>query len=494
MRSPKLSRREFLKLASLSLFSVVAAPTLRRFTLFCPTLSSSSSGLSAEQKQRLLEASRTFIAPDFESARQVALQIDFIEGPNEDASTMCGPLSVAILQAAGLLGAWVKGHDFWLADPSSNVQTFSDTFPESLYIWKQSDQPIAEFDFAKEPLQAGDVVYLHANPGDTYEHVFVVNRIDEDGRAYTVTNLFVTTGTIIDETMLYDPKQPGVGQLADWGNRSLRNKIGNTGRGGFNLWRVKDGRSLEFPADENSVQLRKRLDTLLRRANGDWYAAIKHVDGPLLYQFNPYASFHPASTIKVPVAMGFYQWLEDEGVSDWPAYLEEHGADGRSYAALLKAMLVDSEEEATETLVDSLGRAWLEEAWDGWGLKATHIDPRRSSATEILGLLEDLYTGRRLTARSNEAILSYMSTYTSNDATRIGLLRPRLPRGSIIYNKRGSLVDWPRVVADSAIIKLPDSACLFTMHGLGRGQATYESLEATLASAVQIFGDFLSAR
>jgi hypothetical protein len=85
-----------------------------------------------------------------------------------------------------------------------------------------------------------------------------------------------------------------------------------------------------------------------------------------------------------------------------------------------------------------------------------------------------------------------MSTYTSNDATRIGLLRSKLPRGSTIYNKRGSLVDWPRVVADSAIIQLPDTAYIFTLHGLGRGQASYESLEATLASAVEIFGDYLT--
>lgn len=492
MHSPNcLSRREFLKLASLGLFSVAAAPTLKRFPAIYPPPPFVFTGLSAEQKQRLLEASRSFIAPDFESARQVALAIDFIEGPNEDASTMCGPLSIAILQRAGLLGPWVQKHDFWLADPSTNVQPFADTFPESLYIWKQYDQPIAEFDFVKEPLQAGDIVYLHANPGDTYEHFFVINRVDEDGRAFTVTNLFVTTGTVIDETMLYDPDQPGVGQLADWGNRSLRNKIGNTGRGGFNLWRVKDGRSLEFPADENSRQLREQLDALLLTAAGDWYGSIKQFDGPLLYQFNPYASFHPASTIKVPIAMGFYKWLEEQGIDDWEAFLEEHGADKRSYASLLKAMLVDSEEEAAETLVDDLGLAWLEETWANWGLKATHIDPRRSSATDVSNLLEDLYAGRRLTSASNEAILALMSTYTSNDGTRIGILRPRLPRGSLIYNKRGSLVDWPRVVADSGIIELPDSAFTFTLHGLGKGQTTYEELQATLDAAVQIFGDFL---
>jgi len=493
MASPgNLSRREFLKLASLSAFSIAAAPTLRRPLPYCPPPPLSPSVLSAAQRQRLIEASHIFIAPEIEAAREMALKVDFIEGPYEDASTMCGPLSVAILQAAGLLGAWVVPHDFWLVDPDYSLQPLQDTFPESLYTWQWFETPTKDFDFFKAPLQAGDLMYLHAAPGDTFEHVLVVNRVDDAGRAYSVTNFFVTTGTVIEERMLYDPRQPGVGQFADWGNRQLKNRFGNTGKGGFRIWRVKDGRSLEFPADESSARLHARLDSLLLAADGDWYAAIKQIGGPSLYQFNPYASFHPASTIKVPIAMAFYRWLEEQDIDDWEDYLLEHGAGGRSYASLLRAMLVDSEEEATETLVEDLGVAWLEETWASWGLKATHIEPRRSSASELLNLFEDLYNGKRLTAAGNEAIMKYISTYTANDATRIGLLRPRLPQGSVIYNKRGSLVEWPRVVADSAIIELPDSAYTFTLHGLGRGQATYESLGNTLASAVLIFGDFLT--
>lgn len=492
MASPStFSRREFLKLASLSAFSVAGAPTLRRLLAYCPPPPFSTPVLSAAQQLRLIKAAQTFIAPEIDAAREMALKVDFVEGPYEDASTMCGPLAVAILKASGLLGAWVVPHDFWLVDPDYNLRPLHDTFPESLYTWQSFETPLKDFDFSKTPLQAGDLMYLHAAPGDTFEHVLVVNRVDDRGRAYSVTNFFVTTGTIIEERMLYDPQQPGVGQFADWGNRQLKNRFGNTGKGGFRIWRVKDSRNLEFPADENSARLRERLDALLLPADGYWYAAIKRIGGPLLYQFNPYASFHPASTIKVPIAMAFYQWLETQEINDWKTYLAEHGADGRSYASLLRAMLVDSEEEATETLVDDLGAAWLEETWANWGLTSTHIETRRSSATEVLGLLEELYNGKRLTAASNEAILRYMSTYTSNDATRIGLLRPRLPKGSVIFNKRGSLVEWPRVVADSAIIQLPDSAYIFTMHGLGRGEATYESLEATLDLAVQVFGEFL---
>lgn len=492
MATPKnLSRREFLKLSSLGIFSIAATPALRRFPSIYPPPPNESAVLTIEQQRRLVTASRKFIASEMGAARQVAMDIDFVEGPFEDASTMCGPLSVAILRQAGLLGAWVKPRDFWLVDPKINLQPLMDTFPESLYAWKSYTTPLKEFDFSSAPLQAGDFMYLQAAPGDTFEHVLVVNRVDSLGRAYSVTNLFVTTGTIIEERMLYDPQQPGTGQFVDWGNRQLKNRFGNTGKAGFRIWRVKDGHSLELSTDENSTQLRENLDELLLSAQGDWHGAIKQINGDSLYQFNPYATFHPASTIKVPIAMGFYQWLEDQLIDDWATFLGEHGADGRSFASLLRAMLVDSEEEATETLLNKLGAGWLEETWKAWGLKATHLDPRRSSATEIMGLLEDLHTGRRLSSASNAAILSYMSTYTVNDSTRIGRLRPRLPRGSVIYNKRGSLVDWPMVVADSAILELPNSAYIFTLHGIGHGKASYESLEATWAAAVDIFGDYL---
>jgi hypothetical protein len=84
-----------------------------------------------------------------------------------------------------------------------------------------------------------------------------------------------------------------------------------------------------------------------------------------------------------------------------------------------------------------------------------------------------------------------MATYTANDEARIGRLRAGLPEGSAIYNKRGSLVEWPRVVGDSAIIEVADSSYIFTLHGVGKNSAGYEELEATFDQAIDLFGDFL---
>ncbi|MEX2161236.1 MAG: serine hydrolase [Anaerolineales bacterium] len=499
MATSQLSRRDFLKLAALGAFSFASRPAFRGLGLpvFCPKQPSLAlvPGLTAAQQQRLEAAALTFVARDFASARQVALDVDFIEGPNEDASTMCGPLAIAILQKAGLLDLWANRHDFWLVDPHANPRPFQDTFPETMYDWYEFTESTAQFDPTAFPLMAGDLIYLQSAGGDTYEHVIVVNRVDEAGRAFTICNLFVGDGTIIDERMLYDPAAPGSGQLFDWTNRSLRKQMGNTGSGGFHVWRVKDGGSLDLPTDAASLQLRADLDALLLAAAGTWYGSIKEISGPLHYQFNPYASFHPASTIKVPVAMAFFQWLEGEQITDWDAFLGEHGVQNRTYAQLLQAVIVESEEAATEVLVDFLGKAWLDETWAAWGLARTHIDPRRSSATDLAAAFEKAYNGSLLSPESRSRLLDLLADYTVNDEGRLGLLRPNLPTGATIFNKRGSLVDWPRVVADSGIVQLPGHrAYLFTLHGIGKDAAGYEELEATLDRAVSIFGDFLGAQ
>lgn len=495
MVSSIFSRRDFLKLAALGSIGIAARPFLSEvvYERACPIPPTVSDVLTEEQRKRLLDASRTFIAPDLQSAREMALEVDFIEGRNEDASTMCGPLAIAIMQSAGLLGTWVDRHDFWLLNPKVNLRPVEYTMPDHLYDWYEFDSPIVSNDWKSFPLMAGDMVYLHAGSGDTFEHVLVVTNVDELGRTYTVSNFFVTNGTIIEERMLYDPEDPAAGQFAAWADRSVRNKLGNTGNGGWRLWRVKDGRSLQFPTDQASVALRESLDALMVQANGEWFGEIKEIDGRLLYQFNPYEPFHPASTIKVPIALAFFHWLEGEAISDWRSYIAEHGVGGRTFAQLLEAMLVDSEELATETLTDFLEKAYLEETWIAWGLKATTVDPRHSSAVDLVACFENLYSGNWVSAESRTYLLNLLSTYTPNDDVRLGKLKPNLPANSVIYNKRGSLVDWPRVVGDSGIVQLPgQTGYSFTLHGIGKKEAGYEELEATLDQAIAIFGDYLA--
>lgn len=488
MKPDKLSRRDFLRLASLGFASLALRPG--RFGV--SPREALAQVLSYAQQQRLIAAARAYLAPDDDTAIQMAVAIDFVEGPFEGASNMCGPLSIRILQDAGLLGRWVSRNDFWLLNPRDNLDTLQETFPTELYHWFSYESPFSAHDFSAEPLMAGDFIYLTASPSDTFEHIFVVTRVDSAGRAYTVSNFLTEAGMVIEERMLYDPQQPGVGQVYDWADRSIRNTIGITGSGGYQIWRVNDARSLDFAQRGPARWLRDALDALFLNSSAAWYVQIEEIGGPLLYQFSPYSAFFPASTIKLPIALAAYAWIEEQDYTNWSSFLEEKGAGGRSYAQLLRAMLVDSEEEATELLVAHLGEAALEARWESWGLADTRVSPRRSSVRDLRTCFMAAYWGDWLNAASQKHLLGLLAAYTVNDEGRLGRLPQQLSAPMTIYNKRASLVSGPMTVADSGILEIGERSFFFTGSALAGTGSSYEGLEAELDQAIALFGNYLA--
>ena len=198
--------------------------------------------LSWAQEVRLYESSLKFLADNEDDATIIARdQIDYLEGIGEHPSLVCGPLSAVILRDAGLLPPDVDLHGFWLLDPRLRTsQIILETyFPPDRYEWYHFDTPTTEFDFNAFPLLPGDFIYLYAGRNGTFEHIITVSRVDQAGRAYTVSNLGTDDGFVIRELMLYDPNHPGEGQFYDWMNREINGWLGMTGDGGFDLWRPK---------------------------------------------------------------------------------------------------------------------------------------------------------------------------------------------------------------------------------------------------------------
>ncbi|HBY07387.1 MAG TPA: hypothetical protein DEH22_06220 [Chloroflexi bacterium] len=221
-------------------FMATASPTVPATATHTAT-PTPRGALTWDQEQRLYETSLTFLADNPEDATLVVRdQIDYLQSEAEDPSLACGPIAAAILRDAGLLPPDTDVHGFWLLDPRLRTsQIVLETyFPKERYAWYQIPTSTIQFDFNAFPLLAGDFLYLYAgNYGGTFEHMIVVTRVDETGRAYTVTNLHTEEGFVIRELMLYDPAQPGVGQFYDWLNRELNSWLGMTGDGGFDLWR-----------------------------------------------------------------------------------------------------------------------------------------------------------------------------------------------------------------------------------------------------------------
>ena len=193
-------------------------PSSTATPLVVPTPETDEDVLTREQKERLWETSLTFLASTQEEAQVIAERLDYVQHP--DPSNMCGPLAIAELRDAGLLNRYIDPHEFWLLRPDANAETIRRTFPAQRFEHFRFTQSIRDFDFTKFPLKTGDLLYLYAGDDGTFEHILTVTRVDEQGRAYTVTNLntqpYPDYYYVIREVMLYDPGQPGTGQFYEW--------------------------------------------------------------------------------------------------------------------------------------------------------------------------------------------------------------------------------------------------------------------------------------
>ena len=195
-------------------------------------------------QERLRQAALAYLAPYPEDAEEIARSLDFLDGENESAENICGPLAAAILRDAGLLpseaGPVQDLKNFWQARPSTNGRPWI-LFPEQDYEVFRYDTPLAEFDFQAWPLQPADFLYTYAKDAG-FEHMFVVTEVDAEGRAYTVTNQPQAWGNalwgsmLIQRYLLYDPHTPGAGIIYnEWSDP----RLGQTGFGGFEVLRKR---------------------------------------------------------------------------------------------------------------------------------------------------------------------------------------------------------------------------------------------------------------
>lgn len=450
--------------------------------------------LTAEQRERLYEVSLNYLADTEEEAIEVAQSLNYIDQWAHPA-TFCGPLSIGILQQAGLVDRTVDLHDFWLLNPRDEftvTHILEKAFPTEDYFWYQTTIPLNEFDFNEFPLFSGDFLYLYAGPAGTFEHMLTVSRVDEAGRVYAISAEIYSGEYEIHEMMLYDPQNPGTGFFYDLTNRENMWTTGLTGFGGFQLWRPITPIG-DLPAAEQNLQ--ERLDGVFAASEGEWHVLVKEVGGDSLYALHEDSVIHPGSVIKVPLAILFFKSLHPREIVDLLAFLNEHGTNGRTYAQLLEAMLVVSEEVATEALFDyTKSEINIPATLAEWGYPQTVISPRETTAAEMGAIFEDLWTATHVSDEEREIIKAYLSAYTEGDDGRIGVIREAMPDNVRFYSKRGSLADGRVIVAEVAVIEFKDRAYIISMYGYpnrGESKPTYEVLEATIEDAAWIIWDAL---
>ena len=229
----------------------------------------------ADWQARLKQAASAYLANSVGETYQVAYRLDWLPGKTEDPSTMCGPLAAAILRDAGLMPPGIAPlndlKSFWLAKPRENGRPWR-YFPARDYELSQYDTPINQFDFAAWPLLPADIVYTYQWVSG-YEHLFVVTEVDAEGRAYTVTNYPLPTGSfMVQRVLLYDPHDPTVGALKlDWVQRG---KGGRTGMAGFDVLRQKGATLPAGSRYDYVVEPGDTLQTLVEKYNTTFDAII----------------------------------------------------------------------------------------------------------------------------------------------------------------------------------------------------------------------------
>ncbi len=394
----------------------------------------------------LHEISIQYLAPSEADAAKIAQSLGYLVS-GAHPSNLCGPLAATILREGGVISPYTDLYDFWLLNPRTDGRKLNYIFPKSRFDLTQVRAPIDEYNFGENPLQTGDFLYLYAGPNGNFEHMLTVTRVDEMGRAYTVTNVNTDKGYYIDEFMLYNPNAPQEGLFYRWNNRDY-DYLGLTGSGGFDIWHPRSN------WDKGDAALTASINETIDNAGGEWHLLIKELDGEILYQRNAHEVAHIASIIKIPIALLFMQSIQPPP-ADLNDYLASHAIDDRSYEQLLSAMLVNSEEPATGSIYHITQKNGLNtvETLENWGIEQTNIPYRTATLYDLSLLLEGLYHHELVSEQASEVILTLMGEYTENDDQRLGVLKEDFPKAKI-YNKRGTLTFEFLVIADVAIIEV----------------------------------------
>lgn len=456
--------------------------------------------LDKETAQRLYQISLEYIAPTEREANALARKMAFA-GASSHASNMCGPLAIALLRDAGLLDVYVDLHDFWLLQLDKNPGLIAEAFPPTHFEYYHFDTPLNEFDFLTFPLFPGDFVYLYAGARGTFNHMLTVTRVDAAGRAYTVTNINGPDGYTVREAVLYDPAQPGIGLFYDYTNKEKNRLYGLTGYGGFDVIRRKTPPVLLSPEQRDFID---RVNSLIVQAGGEWRVLVRSIgeDGTI-YDRHADRVGHVASITNVPIAMLFFKSLEKIGIqpSEYREYIANYGSNGRTYEHLLRAMLIYSEDAATNSLLKTIEFNGIRasKTLAEWGLQNTNLGLRRSTARDIAYLYEALYTDKVLPPEATDIILEYLTTYTPGDDTRLGVLRDWMPEGAQFFNKRGSVIKDALIVGDSALITWPQEGeeqvyvLVLLAYDSPLSPTTYERLEAAFVDFARLFWKYVSS-
>lgn len=241
--------------------------------------------------------------------------------------------------------------------------------------------------------------------------------------------------------------------------------------------------------------LEQQLQTLVEARSGEYGIAALDLRTGESVSVNGHEPFPMASTVKVAVAAAYLAQVDHGRRS-----LDDR-IGGRSAYRLMDAMLVRSDNHATDLLIRNLGGAATVQQWVAWhGLTGMRVDRTiaqllrarrdlrdvRDSSTPLamVELLRKIDSGKVLKPESRALLLSMMARCRTGKNRIRGLLPP----GVHVENKTGTLSG---LSDDVGYITMPDgrriAIAVFARYGGNRSR--------TIAEAARtIYHGFASAR
>jgi beta-lactamase class A len=254
------------------------------------------------------------------------------------------------------------------------------------------------------------------------------------------------------------------------------------------------------------VSLEQQLASLVAGKSGEYGIAALDLKTGKTVSINGDVAFPMASTVKLAVAAAYLTQV-DHGRRT----LDQRIA-GRSAYSLIEAMLVHSDNYATDLLIRNLGGPKTVQQWVSWhGLTGISVDrtiaqllrdrrdlrDTRDSSTPLamIELLKKIELGNVLKPQSR----SFLQTMMARCITGSNRIRALLPAGTRVEHKTGTLTG---LTDDVGFITLPDgrriAVAIFARYGTNRPRTIAEAARAIYdgfaASFRNPFGTALTAR
>ena len=234
------------------------------------------------------------------------------------------------------------------------------------------------------------------------------------------------------------------------------------------------------------LSLEQQLAGLIAGKSGEYGIAALDLNSGKTVSINGDTAFPMASTVKLAVAAAYLSQV------DYGRRTLDQRIAGKSAYSLMEAMLVRSDNYATDVLIRNLGGPKTVQQWVNWhGLSGIRIDrtiaqllsdrrdlrDTRDSSTPMamIALLKKIETGNVLKPQSR----SFLQTMMARCMTGKNRIRALLPAGTRVENKTGTLSG---LTDDIGFITMPDgrriAVAIFARGGTNRPRTIAEAARA----------------